>query len=143
MAARLKVILGHLTDYTATVPVHSAAQSVFMSILYAGTLGSTGHDFTLDSNSADSNKNFAVDLLHRVATVVQSSHDNSSPVFREAYKRALEGAQMIEGFAKDHPVCSLVIALGILYLMAPLFVHWLGFTPKGPALGMLSNEHLG
>ncbi|UPX16187.1 uncharacterized protein EKO05_0006601 [Ascochyta rabiei] len=132
MAARLRAILGQLTPFTTTA---STAQSVLMSELLAGVHSSAIPKLGATNNLVEWTQDLAKDTLHQMTAVVQNPHDTFSPVFREAYKKALGGTQMIEGFTKDHPLFSLVVALGVLYIMAPWVLQLLGFTSKGPALG--------
>lgn len=54
---------------------------------------------------------------------------------KEAYDKACDVVQTIEGFAKDHPVLCTVIALGVLVLIAPLVLEALGFAELGPVEG--------
>lgn len=66
------------------------------------------------------------------------------PAMKEAFTQATESAKHIgelsKEFVKEHPiitgvVCT-ILALGILYLIAPGVVEILGFTEYGPAAGM-------
>ncbi|KAJ4337558.1 hypothetical protein N0V95_008296 [Ascochyta clinopodiicola] len=134
MAARLAAILGHLTHFTTTA---SIAQAILMSELLAGTQSKAAPYFGPTTNRVEWTQKFAKDILHQMAAVVQNSHDTFSPAFREVYQKALEGAQVIEGFTKDHPLFALIIALGVLCIMAPWVLQLLGFTARGPALGAL------
>ena len=54
---------------------------------------------------------------------------------QEAYEKACEAAMCFEGFVKEHPVavgvfCT-VVAIGVVVLLAPEVVEWLGFVEVG------------
>ena len=70
-----------------------------------------------------------------MAAAIQASRDKLHPILYEAYIKASSGAEKIEGFAENHLMFCLIIALGVLYIMAPTAVQLLGFTSKGPAFG--------
>ncbi len=54
---------------------------------------------------------------------------------REAYGKACEAARVFEGFAKEHPVAVgvfvTVVAIGVVVLLAPEVLEWLGFVEWG------------
>lgn len=54
---------------------------------------------------------------------------------REAFQKACDAAAAIEGFARVHSVFCIVIALGILVILAPVIIHVVGFGALGPAEG--------
>ena len=62
-----------------------------------------------------------------------------NPAMQEAYDKACEAAKMIEGYAADHPIATAVfctvIALGVLVLLAPYALEFLGFGELGPIEG--------
>ena len=62
-----------------------------------------------------------------------------NPAMQKAYDKACEAAKVIEGFAADHPVATAVfctvVALGVLVVLAPYAVEWLGFAELGPVEG--------
>ena len=137
MAARLRAILGHLAGPTL-IPTSSTAaafQSLCMRGPFVGSTKKTEAGQDTESTSVESTQTSAVSLLHHVAAVIQAPHDHLHPLVHEAYKKASSSAQAIEGFVKDHPVFCRVIALGMLYILAPTVIQLLGFTAKGPALG--------
>ena len=52
-----------------------------------------------------------------------------------AYEKAVEAAECFEGFVKEHPVevgvfCT-VLAIGVLVVLAPQCLGWLGFEEVG------------
>lgn len=63
---------------------------------------------------------------------------------KEASDKAYEGLKMTEGFAADHPeataVFCTVIALGVLVVLAPYAVEWLGFIAGFGELGPLEGK---
>ena len=54
------------------------------------------------------------------------------PALKEAFDRAVDAAV---GFARDHPVYTTIIAIGILVLLLPWVVEALGFAELGPVEG--------
>jgi len=60
----------------------------------------------------------------------------------QAYKRAEKLALDMEGFAHDNPVLCTVIAFGILVLLAPFCLEWLGFGALGPIEGISPSQLL-
>jgi ElaB/YqjD/DUF883 family membrane-anchored ribosome-binding protein len=58
------------------------------------------------------------------------------PVLKEAYDKAWEAAEAVEGFVKEHPVFCTVVALGVLVIIAPWVIEALGFGELGPIEGM-------
>ena len=59
---------------------------------------------------------------------------------REAYDKAVEGMQVIEELAKEHPVYSTVIALGVIALLSPLLIKALGFSLAGVTPSMYAES---
>ncbi len=57
---------------------------------------------------------------------------------KEAYDKAVAAAV---GFARDHPVWTTLIAIGILVVLLPWVLEGLGFGELGPIEGMLSPQH--
>ncbi len=55
---------------------------------------------------------------------------------KEAYNKANAAAAKIIGLAREYPYAtaaiSLVLAIGILVILAPATVHLLGFSAVGP-----------
>jgi len=80
----------------------------------------------------------AVAILNAVQNIIKEG----SPLreaMKDAYEKALDAAAAVLGFARDHPVLTgvfcVVIALGILMLLAPAVIHALGFGILGPVEG--------
>lgn len=132
MAARLQAILSQLGGKTSHAVV---ADSILATMLAVGLSGIATTAADVKAGKFGVTKDSARLLLETLASVIHSVHDKAGPAFREAYTRALAGAEMIEGFAKEHPVFCLVVALGVLYILTPYAVQLLGFMPDGPALG--------
>jgi hypothetical protein len=75
----------------------------------------------------------------KVATAILSGVEkilkNGAPMaqaMKDAFQRATNAA---EAFAREHPVYSTVIALGILVILAPWVIKALGFGQLGPIEG--------
>ena len=65
-----------------------------------------------------------------------------STVMQEAVAKAKDAASVFEKFEEDHPyeaeVLVTVIALGVLVILAPYMLEWLGFSELGPVEGIYS-----
>lgn len=48
-----------------------------------------------------------------------------------AYGKAVEAAKGFEGFVKEHPIFFTVVALGVLCVLCPEVLAWLGFEEVG------------
>lgn len=134
MATRLQAIMGHLIDPTA---VGSVVTVAITSTLFVGIPSKMVPDYGQKSSMIEWTQERAKLVLCKVETALKTSQDDLSPMIREAYNKAVQGAAMIQGFTKDHPKYSLVIALGIVAITAPLLINLLGFTKLGPTAGGL------
>ena len=74
-------------------------------------------------------------VLERLGAALQGAHDKLGPAIREAYHKAWEVANEIEGFVIQHPVMCTIIALGVLVIIAPWVIEALGFGELGPMEG--------
>ena len=79
--------------------------------------------------------------------VVLKAGKGANFVLKNAYDKAIEAAKIFEKFAADHPLAMevfvTVIAIGILVVLAPYVVEWLGFAELGPVEGNVVGELLG
>jgi hypothetical protein len=128
MTDRLQLVLSHF-DFS---PAGVAAASIITGVLHT-------------TGAAMQIKPYGTDLIARLvvvklAAIVLTAKDNADTKFREAYDKAVESTQVIEGLVKEHPVYSTIIALGILAIMCPWVITALGFTLKGVAKG--ENTHI-
>ncbi|KAL9097079.1 MAG: hypothetical protein Q9163_006390, partial [Psora crenata] len=77
----------------------------------------------------------ATKILAALETALKTT-EHFSPAMKEAYDKACEAARVIEGFAADHPIATAVfctvIAVGVLVVLAPYVMEFLGFGPLGP-----------
>ncbi|KAH6618497.1 hypothetical protein C7974DRAFT_31206 [Boeremia exigua] len=130
MAARVQAILDHISGVASDRVV---ADSILATILVLGlsnvAVSATGQKAILAIATTESAKL----LLEKLAPILHNVYEKAGPSFREAYEKALAAAEAIEGFTSDHPVFCTIIALGVLYLLAPQLAHLLGFMLKGPA----------
>ena len=80
----------------------------------------------------------ATKILEALETVLKAGTE-MNPAMQEAYDKACDAAKVIEGFAADHPVATAVfctiIALGVLVVLAPYVLEFLGFSELGPIEG--------
>jgi hypothetical protein len=123
MTARLQLVLSHLGFGSAGV----AAESII-----AGVLHTTGAAVQFKPYSTDL---IARLVVVRLAEIVLTAKDNAGTKFHEAYDKAVECTQVIEGLVKEHPVYSTIIALGVLAILCPWIITALGFTLEGVAKG--------
>lgn len=80
---------------------------------------------------------FAESALNHLIEALNSGNPLGD-LLHEIYERVRAFALQTFQFAKDHPVLVAVIALGILFLIAPWVVSALGFTEEG----VLAGEYL-
>jgi hypothetical protein len=73
-------------------------------------------------------------ILHLLEKVLKAGAPMGAAM-RDAYEKSAEAAGKLTTFAKDHPVLCTVVALGILWLLAPVVMSALGFTVEGIAEG--------
>ncbi|WQF88236.1 Putative interferon alpha-inducible protein IFI6/IFI27 [Colletotrichum destructivum] len=70
-------------------------------------------------------------ILRGIEYLVQH-RDTIGQVVRDAVDEAIEAAESVFQFAKDHPVFVTIIAIGILVLISPWVLEALGFSELGP-----------
>jgi hypothetical protein len=87
-------------------------------------------------------ENIAKWILEKLTQALQYEHDHLGPVVRDAYHKAWEVAKGIEGFVIEHPVMCMIIALGVLVIIAPWVLPELGFGELGPVEGTSSIVRL-
>lgn len=75
-------------------------------------------------------------VLAKLEAALDEAEKLQGPV-KEAYNQACEAALAVEGFVKEHPIFTTVIALGVLVVIAPWVLEVLGFAELGPVEGML------
>jgi hypothetical protein len=78
-------------------------------------------------------------VLEKLGAALQGAHDKLGPAIREAYHKAWDVANDIEGFVIQHPVFCTVIALGVLVAIAPWVIEALGFAELGPIEGAYTD----
>lgn len=89
------------------------------------------------TNSIISEDHFAQDIVHKINAIINDG-ENGSSALRDAIDTASDVAHDIIGeylgwdsIIADHVVMS----LGVLVLVAPWVLEWLGFDAKGPRVG--------
>lgn len=77
-------------------------------------------------------------LIAALEAVLRAGKPMNAPM-QEAYNKAYEDLKVTKGFVHDHPdttaVFCTVIALGVLVILAPYLVEWLGFCAGFGELG--------
>lgn len=79
-------------------------------------------------------------VLEKLGAALQGAHDKLGPAIRDAYNKAWDVANKIEGFIIQHPVMCSIIALGVLVIIAPWIIEALGFAELGPVEGMYTER---
>lgn len=79
-------------------------------------------------------ENLAQNVLADLETVLQLGQPMNAAM-RKAYDQACKAAKAIQGFAAERPVFCTVVALGLLVVLAPCALKWLGFSKLGPIKG--------
>ena len=83
-------------------------------------------------------------LAERTLDLLKTALKAGKEMGNSAYQKACEEAKLIKGFSEEHPIATevflIVIALGILVIVAPTVIEWLGFWvgfgEEGPIEGM-------
>lgn len=82
----------------------------------------------------------AAAMLAALEQAIKSSEE-MGPAMKSAYDRAVAGINHVREWAGNHPEMAAVvvtlIALGILAVMMPWLMAWLGFAEEGIVEGML------
>jgi len=73
-------------------------------------------------------------ILHLLETVLKAGAPLGAAM-QDAYNESAAASEKLTTFAKDHPVLCTVVALGILWILAPAVISALGFTAEGVAEG--------
>lgn len=117
-----------------------AATSIVSAMVDADKTG-TSLDITILSlvhQAGGSSEYLAKKILTGLEAVLKSG-EQMNAAMQEACDKACEAAKTIEGFAADHPVATAVfctvIAIGVLVVLAPYALEWLGFGELGPIEG--------
>lgn len=135
MAARLQLILAHLNVIAAAGGI--SADSFVAKLMNLRQSGLVVPETQLKISTYGMTEAIARCVVDKLAATIRTSGSFADPTFREAYNRAVDAAEEIEGFARDHPVWTIVIVLGMLAIMCPKVIHLLGFGMKGVTKGEL------
>lgn len=121
-------------------PLDEVAEDVVNSILRAEKAGA-GLKAELEAivGPYGWKERLAEKVLEKLTIALQGAHDKLGPAVRDAYHRAWDIANDIEGFVIKHPVMCNIIALGVLAIIAPWVIEALGFAELGPAEGMYTE----
>ncbi|KAH7392591.1 hypothetical protein BKA66DRAFT_557857 [Pyrenochaeta sp. MPI-SDFR-AT-0127] len=121
-------------------PSPEIADDVADTILHTSLIGPALH-MKLDSivGANGWKENIAKRVLERLAQALQDAHERLGPTVRDAYHKAWETAKSIEGFVIEHPIMCMIIALGVLVIIAPWVLEALGFAELGPVEGSFAS----
>lgn len=114
----------------------------FVSAMYDAHDNTTSLDVTLQSlvhAAGGRTDRLAKRIFETLLKRFIEGKEPINAVMQEAYDRACQKAKELEEFAADHPIATevfwAVVVLGILVLVAPYAVEWLGFGIDGPIAG--------
>lgn len=117
-----------------------AAMSIVSAMVDADKTG-TSLDITIQSlvhQAGGWSEYLAKKILAGLEAVLKSG-EQMNAAMQEACDKACEAAKILEEFAADHPVATAVfctvIAIGVLVVLAPYALEWLGFGELGPTEG--------
>ncbi|OAK98495.1 hypothetical protein IQ06DRAFT_295805 [Phaeosphaeriaceae sp. SRC1lsM3a] len=128
-----------LASYQA-LPVPQVADNVVATVLSTKLTGPALHmQLNRIVGATGWTEKLANWILEKLSAALQQSHDNLGPTIRDAYHKACEVANGIEGFVVEHPVFCTVIALGVLMIIAPWVLEALGFAELGPVEGTFAS----
>lgn len=125
-----------------------AASSIVSALLDADKAGPNGAtlDVTIQSlvHQAGGWSEYLAERIFAAVEVVLKAKEPMKGVMQEAYDKACEAATEIEGFAVDHPIATAVfctvIVLGILVVITPYVVEYLGFCAGFGELGPIEGK---
>ncbi|KAF1929466.1 uncharacterized protein M421DRAFT_100559 [Didymella exigua CBS 183.55] len=129
-----------LGDFTRQNPLDEVAQDVVNTMLRAEKAGSELRA-ELDTvvGPCGWKEKLAERVLEKLGAALQGAHDRLGPAVRDAYNKAWQAANEIEGFVIQHPIMCTVIALGVLVVIAPWAIEALGFAEPGPVEGSFAS----
>ena len=121
-------------------PLDELAEDVVNIIVRAEKAGS-GLKAELDAivGAYGWKERIAEKALEKLSVALQGAHDKLGPAIRDAYHKAWDVANDIEGFVIQRPVMCSIIALGVLVIIAPWVIEALGFAELGPVEGMYTE----
>lgn len=127
-------------DKKARLSSDEAASSILSAMLDAEKIGPS-LQATIESlvHQAGGWSNYLAGKLIAAWEAVLRAGKPMNAAMQEAYNKACEDLEATEGFVHDHPdataVFCTVIALGVLVILAPYLVEWLGFCAGFGELG--------
>lgn len=82
-------------------------------------------------------------MMEKILTGLEAIVKAGKPMkgaMHDAYDKACKALEETEGFAADHPVLCTIVALGILVVLAPYVVEYLGFCAGFGELGPIEGK---
>ncbi|KAI9719632.1 MAG: hypothetical protein M1812_003403 [Candelaria pacifica] len=112
--------------------IDEAASSIITAMLSAEKPG-TSLNLTIQSlvhQAGGWSEYLATKILNALETFLKAGKQ-LSPTMQEAYDKACEAAKVIQEFSTEHPIATevlvTIIALGILVILVPYVLDYLGF----------------
>lgn len=130
-----------------TLTIEEAAESIVSTLLSASKAGSSldAEIQSLVHRAGGWSQYLATKILTAVEAVLKAGKKMSAPM-QQAYDKACEQAKELEVWASDHPlaveVLCTVIALGVLVVLTPYVVEYLGFCFGFGELGPIEGKPL-
>lgn len=131
-----------IRNTTAKISATEAADSIVSAMLAFEPLTSPSLPTTVNPivhQAGGWSEYLAAKILAALQTVLEAGKPLNEAV-RSAYDVACRAVEVTEGFAADHPVFCTLVALGVLVVLAPYVVEYLGFCAGfgelGPVEGM-------
>lgn len=130
-----------LTCASQVRSLDEVAQDIVSTILRAEKVG-VGLKLELDAivGPYGWKEYLAEKVLEKLGAALQGAHNELGPAVRDAYNKAWQTANEIEGFVIQHPVMCSIIALGVLVIIAPWVIEVLGFAELGPVEGAYTEQ---
>ncbi len=123
-----------------------AAAAIFSELQHAEKRGRTLEAALQDIVRQAGFASFTERIARKVLDALQNALKEGSPMreaMKDAYEKAIDAADGIAGFSREHPVLTgcicAVIALGILVILAPAVIHALGFGVEGVVEGTIKT----
>ncbi len=105
------------------------------------------HKLDKEIRDAGWTEDIAKGLLARLAAAIEDSEDTLGAGVRDLVEKINEVVAISFEWADEHPaeaaILSTLVAVGVLYLLAPYILTILGFAAEGPVAGRFHPVHHG
>lgn len=114
-------------------PIHDATADKYAEVFFRAEKAGKELQQHLDDIVLPANitQSLGAAIVRKVAAGIEKGTPTAM-AFAESLQRATKEAKI---FACEHPVLVTILAIGVLCLLAPVVLEWLGFSEIGPVAG--------